>query len=447
MADGRISIRNQLTWISLSQAARGALQIVGTIALARILAPNDYGVMAIVGSFAALATLFAEFGTGAALIQKKTLTDELTDAVFSLNIFFGLALSAAFFISAAPISKFFNESRLNGAMIALSPVFLISSSGMVYRALLERSSSYRLLARIEILSSTLALCSAIGVALAGGGVYALVTQSLAGAITASTLLFLCASATWRPRIAFRAKELRKILGFSTNNFTFGFVNYLHRNSDSLLIGRLLGPVELGFYSTAYKILLLPLSNITAVVNRASFSVYSRHQEKTADIGRHYTQSLERIAFLTGPIMALIWSFREPLVYYVLGEKWLRAAEILAWLAPVGFIQSLVSTSGTVFNSIGRSDLLRNLGIVGTVFFVGSFAVGIQWGIMGVAVCYFFANALWICPVLALVLKQLGTPSATLISRLIKPLALSLVIAAAGRWTCLSTDWPSLSHLI
>ncbi|MDA9064655.1 polysaccharide biosynthesis C-terminal domain-containing protein, partial [Pseudomonadales bacterium] len=110
---------------------------------------------------------------------------------------------------------------------------------------------------------------------------------------------------------------------------------------------------------------------------------------------------------TAPVMGIIWTVREHAIVIVLGDQWLGVAPILAWLAPVGFFQSLVSTSGTVLNSIGRSDILRNLGIIGNVFLVSSIVVGLQWGTVGVAACYCIANFIWVYPVIRTVLKQLS----------------------------------------
>jgi PST family polysaccharide transporter len=196
----------------------------------------------------------------------------------------------------------------------------------------------------------------------------------------------------------------------------------------MLIGRFLGVGELGFYNIAYRILLFPLQSITFVISRATFPTYSRNQHNHALIGKHYLETLETIAFITAPLMALVWALREPIINVLLGERWLPAAGVLAWLAPVGFFQSIVSTSGSVLNSIGRSDVLRNLALIGVPFLTVSFVVGLPWGIEGVAAAYCVANFFWVYPVIKTVLKLLSCSFLEFFVVIIKPILIAVCVA-------------------
>ena len=215
-------------------------------------------------------------------------------------------------------------------------------------------------------------------------------------------------------------------------FTFNFLNYVHRNADAFLVGRFLGAVDLGFYSVGYKVVLFPLQNFTFVLARVLLPAYSRQQSNPAEVSRHYLHSLGSITFISAPLMALIWAVREPFVEALLGPQWLRAAGVIAWLAPVGLLQSMVSTSGSVLSAFGRTDLLRNLGLVGVPMLVGSFAVGLPWGIEGVAAAYCAANLLWAYPVLSTVMRVLGTHNHAFLSAVWRPIAVALVVAASAR---------------
>lgn len=439
-----ITIGTQLRWTTVSQVLRIAIQIISVVTLARILSPSDYGLMAMVGTVTAFAGLFRDFGTGAALIQKEQIDKHLIQAVFIFNIGLGFTLSLMLILLSVPIALFFREEQVTALLVILSPVFLISSFGIVQHALMERRYRYRPIVLIELISGLSGLGVAVACALSGLGVYSLVIQLLLSAAISTLLVWLFSE--WKPVLRTSFQELKKIWKFSADNFLFGLINYFHRNSDSVLIGRVLGPVELGFYSTAYKILLLPLSNLTSVVNRASFVVYSRHQERRSQIGEHYFITLRRIAFLSALMMSVVWAFREPLVVIVLSEKWIRSAELLIWLAPVGYLQSMVSTSGTVFNSVGRSDLLRNMGFIGVPFFVVGFLIGVNWGIMGVAVAYFIVNLIWMFPVLLVVFKQVNLPPVKLIKLLVGPTIIGVAIAFSLRWGLLLSDWAALRNL-
>lgn len=401
--------------------------------------------MAMAGTVTGFAALFRDLGTGAALVQTQNLTDDLCQSVFILNVFLGSILSLTLLALSLPIAALFNEARLANLMLALSPVFLVSSFGIVEQALLERNYLYKHLVVIELSSGAVSLLVAIASALSGLGVYSLVIQSLLGASLTSALLWMCSP--WRPKLSIKIDPIKNIWRFSFDNFLFGLLNYFQRNADSLLIGRTLGSIDLGFYSTAYRILLVPLTSITIAVNRASFAVYSRHQHQKSIVGNHYLKTLRNIAYLTAPIMAMVWALREPLVAISLGEKWLPSAELLLWLAPVGYIQSMLSTSGTVFNAVGRSDLLRNFGIVSVPFFVTSFVLGIPWGISGVACAYFVANLLWMIPVFFVVLRQVQVSIWRFFYALVPPTTLGLGLALLLRWTHLQTEWAPGYHVL
>lgn len=426
MTEDSITTRHAVTWVGVAQAGKMLMQLVSIFTLARILPAEDFGLMALAATATAFAGLMRDMGTGAALIQKHELSSDLKNAVFLFNILLGVLLTVIIMALSPLLSILFKEPRLVDVLLVLAPVFTVVSLGAVHQALLERESLFKHIAKIELTSGFLGLIAALVVAWQGGGVYALVAQSIVTASVAT--IFLWAVSTWRPVFEFKLSALKEIFGFSGNIFLFNLVNYFHRNSDSMLIGRFLGVGELGFYNIAYRILLFPLQKITFVVSRATFPAYSRSQHNHALIGKHYLETLETIAFITAPLMALIWALREPMIIVLLGERWLPAAGVLAWLAPVGFFQSMVSTSGSVLNSIGRSDVLRNLGIIGVPFLTVSFVIGLPWGIEGVAAAYCIANFFWVYPVIKTVLKLLSCSFLEFFIVIIKPTLIAAFVA-------------------
>jgi O-antigen/teichoic acid export membrane protein len=430
VAEPNISIRHGVNWIGLAQVGKLGLQLVCIFTLARILPPTDYGLMAMATTIIAFAALLRDMGTGTALIQKASVNSELVSSVFWFNAILGLFLTILFAGLAPIIADGFREPRLMDVLLVLSPVFLVAALGIVQQALLERESKFKRIAMIELVSGLFALACALLTAWKGGGVYALVVQSLVTACISTGLLWLLSR--WRPKFRAKVSSLKEIWHFSGNVFLFNTVNYFHRNADSMLIGRFLGANELGFYNIAYRILLVPLQTITFAINRASLPAYSRNQSNKAQIAEHYLHTLETIAFLTAPLMAFLWTFREPLLTVCLGSSWLKAANVIAWLAPVGFLQSMVSTSGAVLNALGRADILRNLGFIGVPFLLFSFVVGLPWGIEGVAAAYCLANIIWVYPVLKVVLWQLARPFCDFIRVVIKQALLATVLSGLMR---------------
>jgi len=386
-----MSAMSNARWLTLSQASRIILQLVSLFILSRLLEPSEYGLLAMATVATNFAFLLRDMGTAAAVVQKESLTEETTSTVFWLNVAMGMFLMLALIIASPFLAKYFRIDRLAPVLCLLSIVFPITSASAVHQSLLERRSEFKTLARIDIVSAVVGLTVAITLAYLGFGVYSLVWNMLASAICSSTQLW--TTSPWRPKKIWAVAELRSLWGFSGNLTGFNFVNFFARNADSMVIGRVLGSVQLGIYSQAYKVMMFPLQSMSFVAGRALFPVMSRQQAERDKMAQLYLRSLQLIATLTAPMMAGLWLLREPFVAIALGKQWGEVPIVLAWLAPVGFLQSLISTTGSVFMSTGRTDLLMRLGLLGTFLQVTSFFIGVRWGIEGVACCYLIANIL------------------------------------------------------
>jgi PST family polysaccharide transporter len=166
-----------------------------------------------------------------------------------------------------------------------------------------------------------------------------------------------------------------------------------------------------------------------VAGRALFPVMSRQQDDRPKMAVLYFRSLRLIATLTAPLMAGLWLLREPFVLIALGPKWADVPIVLAWLAPVGLLQSLISTTGTVFMSTGRTDMLMRLGLLGSILQVGSFFIGVHWGIEGVAACYLVANVLNGIPHFYYAVRQLHSTLPDLVRAVWQPVAFAVLMTA------------------
>jgi PST family polysaccharide transporter len=359
------------------------------------------------------------------VVQKEELTEATTSTVFWLNVALGTSLGLGLLALSAPIAAGFSAPRLTPVLWLLAAVFPITSLGAIHQALLERHSQFRKLARIEFLSSLGGLCVALVLAWRGIGVFSLACQMLTTALLSTGQLWL--ATRWVPRSGWDRKEFRAIWGFSGGMAGFTFIGFFNRNADAMVIGRVLGSVPLGIYSQAYKVMMFPLQSMTYVAGRALFPIMSRQQHDRPQMARLYFRSLRMIALVTAPMMAGLWVLREPFIEVTLGRQWADVIVILGWLAPVGFIQSLVSTTGTVFMATGRTDLLMRLTALGALLQVSSFLVGVRWGIEGVAMCYLVANVLNIAPSFAMTLHQLRSGYAALWQAVRQPLLFAAVM--------------------
>lgn len=383
-----MDIVDNARWAAISQLSRVGMQLAGMMLLSRLLAPGDFGVMAMALAVINLAYLLRDLGTSAAIVQRRELDDRTIGAVFGLNLIVGAGLALVICAASAGIGYFFRSNDLPSLLMLLSLVFPVSASSAVFQSLLERESKFRLLARIEITSGLCGLLTSAALAWHGAGVVCLAAQTL---VTVSmSAIQLWRARTWTPS-GFGLDGIRSIVHYSGNLTLFNLINYFARNADSLIIGRMLGSAALGVYSQAYKVMLFPVQNLTFIATRALFPVMSRLQDQRPQARDVYLRTVTLIVGLTGPLMGGVWIVRAECVELVFGHQWGAVVPILAWLAPVGFIQSIVSTTGTVFMAFGQTKRLMHLGIIATVLQVGAFVIGAGHDVVVVAGLYCVAN--------------------------------------------------------
>lgn len=384
-----MSTISNVRWVGISQAGKLIVQLFSIILFARFLGPADFGLYALAMIFVNFANILRDMGTSAALIQRHALTGTFTDTVFWSNALFGIILGLIM-VTIAPIAAVgFQDSRLTGLLMTIAIIFPISSSGSPHMALLERESRFRTLAALELFSSFFGLAVGVISILNKMGVYSLVFQTIA--TTCCSALLLWAVSSYRPRFYWNKDEFISLWRFSSHLVGFNIINYFSRNADSMLIGRLIGTVDLGIYNLAYRIMVFPIQSLTFVLNRALLPAFSRQQTDYALLGKNYLKALSFIALVTAPMMAGLWALREPLITTFLGSDWIRVAGILAWFAPIGFLQSLLSTTGGVFTAIGRTDLLRKIGFVCALVTVGMFVVSASFGIIWISISFLFST--------------------------------------------------------
>jgi O-antigen/teichoic acid export membrane protein len=414
-------------WAGISQAARVLIQIATLAVLSRLLPPVDFGLLAMATVVTVFATLLRDMGTAAAVIQREKVGNELLDTVFWFNVCLGGVLAIVILLIAFPVSTAYGEPRLAGVLATLAVSFPLASTGAVHQALLERSLEFRTLARIEISSCSLALLVATIAALNGMGVYSLVLNAIATVALTSIQLWWVSE--WRPTRRWSGTEFRGLWGFSSNLGAFQVLNYFARNADTILIGRFLGATDLGWYNMGYRIMLFPVNSLSGVVSRALFPVLSRQQADNAGFAAIYLKTTSAIFVITAPLMAGLWVLRQPFVEVVLGKSWLPVAEILAWLAPVGMTQSLLTTVGLIYMATGSTRLMMRWGAFASTVVVAALIVGLHWGYLGVVRSYAAVTFLLAYPALAIPLKLIDVGMMDLVRSVLPQLVTAAVMVA------------------
>lgn len=391
MADLRQRTLSALGWSGGAQLVNQAARFAIAIILARLLTPEEFGLVGMVYIFTGFAALFGDMGLGAALIQRPQVDSHHLNAVFWLNVMAGGILTAIFLLGAPLVASFYDEPVLAAITKVVAFQFLLTPLSIVQAAQLKRRMDFRALAFVETGAAVLSGGIGIGMALGGFGVWSLVAQSLAA--TAVAVAWVWRLSPWRPRLSFRWTHLKDLLGFGTNLLGFNVFNYWVRSADDLLIGRVVGAGALGVYTRAYALMLLPLTQISAVIGRVMFPALSSIQREQSRVKSIYLRAIRSIALITFPMMVGLLVVADEFVLALLGPQWAAVIPILRLFSLVGLVQSIGTTVGWIYQSQGRTDLMFRWGMAVGVVLLGSFAVGIRWGAMGVATAYTVASVL------------------------------------------------------
>jgi PST family polysaccharide transporter len=440
------SVFRATQWSAFSQVTRQVSQLVVTVVLARLLSPDDFGIVAMASVVTGFVILLSDLGTSAAVIQRAEHSRVFLSSVFWVSVGFGLILMVAVASAAPVIASLYREPRLVPILIVVSISFPLNSLIALQRALLEKAMSFEILARIEMLATAIAGAIGIAVAFAGGGIWALVSQAVATPAVMAVVLW--GRSEWRPRFEASRAEIRSVIGLSGYLTAFNVVNYFARNADYILIGSLLGKTELGYYSMAYRILMFPLQNLSAVITRVTLPAFSRIHTDDARFRRGYLASIGAIALISFPVMAGVFAVARPFVDAAFGEKWLPMVPILMIFAPVGMIQSIVATAGSIYIAKNQTAAMFKWGLVAAVIVVISFVVGLSWGPVGVAACYGIASVALAYPGMAIPLQFIGLKVKDSLSVLWAPFVsaflMALLVLAVGKPASLVlSGWPLL----
>jgi O-antigen/teichoic acid export membrane protein len=441
------AVRN-VRWVGMIQVTRISVQLLSLLILSRLLTPADFGLVAIVFAINNFALLLRDMGTASAIIQRDQLDEQTVLTAHSSNCFIGVGLGVILLALSYPLATLFKAPGLTPLVQLVALAFPFLGASTVHQALLERASKFATVARIEISALLAGFVIAVTTAFMGAGAYSLVLQTLTVAVL-SAVQFWLASDT-KMKWSWSREHAGGLWSYSGNLFGFNLVNYFSRNADAMIIGRVLGPAALGPYSLAHRVMLFPLQNLTFVAIRALFPMMSRQQHSPRDLGALHLRLLSVISFFTAPMMAGLIVLREPFVEVALGDSWGMVASLILWLAPIGFIQSLVSAGGIVFQALARTDLLFRLGVFSSILHVTGFLIGVNWGVVGVAAAYFVVTLINSVVALGVLLNVMQQTVPRLLAAVLPNVAKATVMAAILYFADIelrALEWPALARLV
>jgi PST family polysaccharide transporter len=400
--------------------------------LARLVAPRDFGLIAIALVVVNFAALLSGLGLGPALVQRRDLRPEHVAVAFTLSAGFGMGLAALIALSAVPAAAFFDQPELRRILPVLALIFVCKGVEVTPNDMLTRELRFR--AYYLTSTAAVALASAAGVvlAVAGLGIWALVGLSLVEAVVASVLAWVVAirAGVWTPSFSMDRAALRDLLPYSSYVTMSLLVGYGQGNADNLLIGKLLGARPLGYYSLAYRTFLLPLQKFGEVVSATVFPALAAVRDDPQRLRQGFLRSSQYVALVFFPITVGIAVTAPQMVPVVFGRQWVPAVHTLQVLAMSGPLLSMTRLRGALCLAIGKPQWDLWLNAVGLALFVPAFVIGVQYGILGVAAAFTLAAAMETPVAVGVISRGLRTGPRQVLQPLV-PVAWATAVMAAG----------------
>ncbi|MEM9161801.1 MAG: lipopolysaccharide biosynthesis protein [Cyanobacteria bacterium P01_F01_bin.4] len=381
--------------MSLRQKAiRGAMwsalekwgaQLVSTaifLLLARLLGVEAFGLVALANVFLAFMRIFLDQGFAQALVQKEQLEPAHLDTAFWTSLLMGVLLVLAILAGAGVVANFYDQPELAPIIRWMSISFLFAGLSSVQSAILQRNMQFKIFAARSLVATIACGVAGIGAALMGLGVWSLVVKEIVFASTGSILLW--STSGWMPGFRFSPKHFKELFSYGINILGLNFLNFFNLRSDDMLIGYFLGPVALGYYTVAYRLLLIMLKLLTSVTNQVALPTFSRMQkdpERMRNAFYKVTQYTSLISFPTFIGMAIL---APELVQCLFGEEWMPSVPVMRILAFSGVLQSIYQFDGTILLSTGKPAWRLGLQCLGVVCNITVFLFVVNWGIAAVA---------------------------------------------------------------
>ncbi|MGZ3814605.1 MAG: lipopolysaccharide biosynthesis protein [Mucilaginibacter sp.] len=382
-------------WMVTFKLVERGIGLVSTIILARLLEPDDFGLVAMATAFLSLLTLLASFSFDVVLIQKQNADRSLYDTAWTFNVIFGFLLASALVISAIPLAQFYNEARLERILYVLAFSTFIggfSNIGPVaFRKDLEFHKEFYFLLAKKLLAFTVCITLAFTLR----NYWALVWGTFAGNMLA--LLLSYRVHPYRPRFCLSGGK--ELFGFSMWLFVNNVIYFTFYRAADFIISKTIGSHALGIYTIAYEFANLPTTELVAPINRAVLPGYSKMADDANAMRQGFLNVLSMIALCAIPAGLGIGLVAEPLVLVVLGEKWREAIPLIEILALSGTIMALQTNASVIYNALGKPKYMTAILFLQVfVFFIPMLILFLQTeGLLGAAKAYLLSN-LFIWPI-------------------------------------------------
>jgi PST family polysaccharide transporter len=364
-------------WTLASYGASKAVNVLTTVVLARLVAPEDFGLLALATLALNLLGFVKDLGLGGTLIVRQDLDRRALGTVLTLMMAVSAALAVLSAAAAPLLSAFFDEPELTGVLVAMSAMLLISGFSSFYEVILQREMEFRRRFAALMVQSGVIMAVSIPLAALGAGVWALVAGQVIGLAMFGAMGF--ALAPYRVRPAFERRLVPSLFGVGAGFMLQNVAIFARQNTDYVVVGRAFGATVVGYYSMAFRLGDLTYQAIADPVARVTFPSFARTRAEGGDVRQSFLTVLRLVALVSCPLGVLLSGAAEPFTAAVFGERWLPMVGPLAVLGVWAAIRPVETTLNWLLNSIGQARLVGIFSIVVLVPLIPAFILAATLG--------------------------------------------------------------------
>lgn len=372
-----------VAWTSLNKVLDLGFGFVIGVILARLLSPSDYGLLAMIAVFNAIAFAFLDSGFGNALIRKPDLTEDDNTTAFFFNLVAGVVLFGIIWVIAPWVSAFYDKPILTPLLRAEGSLLIVSSFKIVQNTQLTRALNFKAKMIIRVVSNILGGASGIISAYCGLGVWALVVMHVADAIISLILLWIISP--WRPRGRWNKQSFNYLWGYGSKLLASGLLDTIYNNIYPIVIGKFYSAADLGQYSRAKGYADMPSTSLTGVIQQVIFPVLSQIQDDDQRLGNNYRRMLRFTVFIVFPIMIGMAALAHPLVISLVTDKWAQCVPYLQIICFSSMWYPVHAINLNLLQVKGRSDLFLRLEIIKKAIITIAVIVSVPFGIIGICI--------------------------------------------------------------
>lgn len=367
-------------WSSMEQFGNQIIGFVISVVLARLLLPEEFGLIAMLAVFMGISRTLIDSGLGSSLIRTENPTDVDYSTVFYFNLMGSLIIYAIIALAAPLIAKFYNQPQLTQIVRIYCIVIIISAFATIQQTRLTKLLDFK--TQMLVSTPSLIISGIVGIvmALKGFGVWSLVWSKIAQ--SAASTLQLWYWAKWHPLWVFSNEKFKQHFNFGFKLTLSGLLNNIFVNLYPIIIGKFFAPAQVGFYTKANSLKMLPVSTISGVLNKVTYPMFSEIQNDDRRLKSVYKRIMQMVIFLVAPTLIFLAVLGEPIFRFLYTEKWLPAVPYFQILCVAGILFPIHDYNLQILNVKGRSDLFLKLEIVKKIQTVIVIIIAIQFGIYG-----------------------------------------------------------------